>query len=224
MQFKKAKIISEYDTIAEMLRLARQKKKLKIKDVAKKLNIKTAYLEALEKGDFNNLPGGIYAKNFLREYAYFLNLDGDKFAKIFVEETKNFSKPDQSAMFARSKIKKIDLVMAPKILRNIFLLLAVGLCLVYLGYALDRVTKKPEMVIVYPPENLATSEHQIEISGITESEVNLTINNEPLIADKEGKFYQKINLKEGVNIIDIVAKKKYSRANIISRKILVNSQ
>jgi hypothetical protein len=38
---------------------------------------------------------------------------------------------------------------------------------------------------------------------------------------KDGKFFQKIALKRGVNIIVVKAKKKYSREQVVTRQILV---
>ena len=67
------KIITNADTIAEQLRQARLSKNVKLEDAANELGINRTYLEALEKGNFNKLPKGVYGKNFLREYALYLN-------------------------------------------------------------------------------------------------------------------------------------------------------
>ena len=70
--FKSNKIYLDSETVSEQLRSSRQAKKLKLSFIAKKLNINEKYLAALEKGEYKELPHGVYGKNFLREYALFL--------------------------------------------------------------------------------------------------------------------------------------------------------
>lgn len=40
------------------------------------LNIKREYLEALEKDEYDAIPGAVFVKGFLRNYGNFLELDG----------------------------------------------------------------------------------------------------------------------------------------------------
>lgn len=55
---------------------------LELDAVQKALRIRRRYLEALESDRFEQLPGEVYARGFLREYAEFLGLDGS----LYVEE------------------------------------------------------------------------------------------------------------------------------------------
>lgn len=63
-------------TIGETLRLERQRKGLKVKDAEAALHIRSTYLEALEEDDYELIPGDVYVKGFIRNYATFLGLDG----------------------------------------------------------------------------------------------------------------------------------------------------
>src|SRR3989304_6123412 len=44
--------------------------------VAAQLRIRATYLDAIEKGRFEDLPGATYAIGFVRSYAEYLGLDG----------------------------------------------------------------------------------------------------------------------------------------------------
>ena len=70
----------------ETLRKERERQKLTIQDIEQGTSIRSAYIEALEKGDYDKLPGEVYAKGFVKNYAAFLNLDGEKLAKEFAAE------------------------------------------------------------------------------------------------------------------------------------------
>ncbi len=58
--------------LGRRLRLAREHKKIELPEVATKLRIQKNYLAALEEGDWDKLPGPVYAFGFLRQYADFL--------------------------------------------------------------------------------------------------------------------------------------------------------
>lgn len=63
------------ETIGEILRNKRLEKGLTLEDVSKLVKIRKKYLEALESGNYNEIPGTVYAKSFLKIYADFLGLD-----------------------------------------------------------------------------------------------------------------------------------------------------
>ncbi|MBR7158369.1 MAG: helix-turn-helix domain-containing protein [Alphaproteobacteria bacterium] len=76
----------EYQTVGEILKNARLKNKLKIENVADKIRIRAQYLEAIENGDFRELPGPTYASGFVRTYASFLGLDSNAVYDRFRDE------------------------------------------------------------------------------------------------------------------------------------------
>ncbi|WP_428667660.1 helix-turn-helix domain-containing protein [Reyranella sp.] len=60
------------------MRDQREARALSIEDVAKRLRIRRPYLEAIEQGRFDQLPGAAYIPAFLRAYAAHLDLDPEK--------------------------------------------------------------------------------------------------------------------------------------------------
>ena len=62
------------DTLGIWLRRSREARKQDLEDVVKSLRIRRRYLQALEMGDYEALPGPIQARGFLRNYARFLGL------------------------------------------------------------------------------------------------------------------------------------------------------
>jgi len=55
---------------------------LGIADVARHLKLSTTQVEALETGDFQRLPGAVFVRGFLRNYARLLKLDADALLKL----------------------------------------------------------------------------------------------------------------------------------------------
>ncbi len=56
------------------LRRARESRQLTLEEAERRLRIRKRYLQALENGDYDSLPGPVQARGFLRNYARFLGL------------------------------------------------------------------------------------------------------------------------------------------------------
>ncbi len=68
------------------LRAARERIGWSLQDIATALRIRLQYLEALEAGHVNELPGNAYALGYLRSYAVALGLDPNEVARRFKAE------------------------------------------------------------------------------------------------------------------------------------------
>jgi hypothetical protein len=71
--------------IGRSLREARAHRGIELEAAQRALRIRRRYLEALEADRFDLLPGDVYARGFLREYAEFLGLDGSLYVREFDE-------------------------------------------------------------------------------------------------------------------------------------------
>jgi transcriptional regulator with XRE-family HTH domain len=77
--------------IGSSLREARTRRGFAMSDVERETHIRSRYLTALEEDRFDTLPGPAYAKGFLRTYAEFLGLEGQR----FVDEYNSRFAPDE---------------------------------------------------------------------------------------------------------------------------------
>ncbi|HEX4172718.1 MAG TPA: RodZ domain-containing protein [Acetobacteraceae bacterium] len=68
------------------LRAARERVGWALGDLAQAMNMRPSYLEALEAGRINELPGNAYVLAFLRAYATMLGLDPDEVVRRFKAE------------------------------------------------------------------------------------------------------------------------------------------
>ncbi len=67
-------------SIGETLRQERLRRNLKLEQISRELKISSRFLEAIEDEHFEKLPGGVFAKSFVRQYASYLGLDGEEYA------------------------------------------------------------------------------------------------------------------------------------------------
>lgn len=78
--------------IGDRLRQARLNKNISLDELQQKSKIQKRYLEAIEKGAFNLLPGEYYVRTFLRQYAEVVGEDGDQLVAIYEGEA-TFGEP-----------------------------------------------------------------------------------------------------------------------------------
>lgn len=66
--------------IGEVLRKTRRRRKIELSQVEAATRIRVRYLRAIEDEDWDVLPGDVYARGFIRTYASYLGLDGQRLA------------------------------------------------------------------------------------------------------------------------------------------------
>src|SRR5512147_2570787 len=64
--------------LPDRLVAARERKGVDLFRAERDTKIRARYLAALERGDYRELPGAVYTKRFLRNYALYLGLDPDE--------------------------------------------------------------------------------------------------------------------------------------------------
>ena len=74
------------ERVADTLIRARQQLGQDLRSIAEVLCIRYSYLDAIERGQYENLPGPTYAVGFMRSYADYLGLDGDQIVERFKHE------------------------------------------------------------------------------------------------------------------------------------------
>lgn len=69
--------------IGTILREARNRRKIDLEEVEAATRIRVRYLRAIENEEWDVLPGGVYTRGFIRTYASFLGLDGERLADVY---------------------------------------------------------------------------------------------------------------------------------------------
>ena len=65
-------------SLPERLYAARERKGVDLYRAERDTKIRARYLAALERGDYRELPGAVYTKGFLRNYALYLGLEPEE--------------------------------------------------------------------------------------------------------------------------------------------------
>lgn len=73
-------------TVGERLRAAREAQGLSVADIAVRTRVTQRFLEAIEEGDFSQLPSATYASGFARAYARAVGLDASEIGSAIRDE------------------------------------------------------------------------------------------------------------------------------------------
>ena len=73
------------------LRNARQARRLSIEQIARVTKISPSVLRAIDRNDFDSVPGGLFTRGFLRAYAREVGLDPEEIVQLYRTE---FEQPE----------------------------------------------------------------------------------------------------------------------------------
>jgi hypothetical protein len=71
--------------IGDILKQAREEKGLSLKGIQEVTKIRLRYLEAIDEGDFEAIPGEVYRKGFIVNYANVIGLDGQQILQKYYD-------------------------------------------------------------------------------------------------------------------------------------------
>ncbi len=147
--------------LGELLTTAREEREWTIADAANDTRIRPQYLEALEMGNYTDLPDEVCTVGFIRNYARALGLDPQETLEVYRTEA-----PERAAM---RQIQSIEVPLSPEtpvsfnlvIIVIIFLLVAVALAVAYRRYDFSLValipTPRPTATYTLTPRPTLTS-------------------------------------------------------------------
>lgn len=173
-------------TVGELLRQARLKKKLTFTQVNKLTKIPANTLRALEKNQFNKLPSSTYIKGFIKNYAKLLNLNPQKTIAIF---KRDYDKHQQKKILPKGLTKPLNSPWQPSssLRKIISISLVILLLLTYLGVSFYKLSKPPNLTII-KPENGQTLTSPVLIKGKTDHDAALIFNGKTINLETDGSF------------------------------------
>jgi transcriptional regulator with XRE-family HTH domain len=83
MDAAQPQVKASYSEIGTLMRQARESARLSLDQASRLLHIRVRYLEAMEQGDLEELPGLPYIRGYIQTYAAFLGLDKTEIMRRF---------------------------------------------------------------------------------------------------------------------------------------------
>ncbi len=200
--------------LPERLLAARERKGVDLYRAERDTKIRVRYLAALERGDYRELPGAVYTKGFLRNYALYLGLDPDDVLLQWRRERGDPREPQAIITVPRPiATPRKGLTFSPSLVVFALLTVAVLAFAAYLGVQLLRFAKPPTIAVSDPAaavidvDESATS-YVLRGTSAPGATINIaTPGRDPysVSADADGKWTASVELRRGRNQFEVSA-------------------
>ncbi len=202
--------------IGSIFKDARGKKRYSREKVSDITKIRVSFIEAIERGDWATLPSQSTVIGFVRSIAKALDINEATAVATFKRDyipVKIQVNPKQP--------HKRNVAWSPKLT----LFAGVGvffvLILIYLGFQYKRFTSAPTLQVDVPKENQLVTTNPLTVSGVTDSDATVKVNNQPALVGDDGVFSTKIDVTKEVREVKVEAVSRSGKVSIISRTIRV---
>lgn len=201
--------IESNKTLGEKLKAIRVRKELSLDDAEIGTKVRANYLEAIEKSDWPALPSEVYVRGFVLAYAKYLEYDTDQACLSYERECKLQPKIRQSTQISyKNSVKDYKMIITPKLVGYSFISLFV---LALFGYIILQVASfagSPNLKITSPGNGSIYVDDSLDLKGITDTDIMLTINDEQVPITNDGTFSTNLKLHRGINVIKVKATNK----------------
>ena len=216
----RGKVLSAVDAemapaLPDRLAAARERKGVDLFRAERDTKIRSRYLAALERGDYRELPGAVYTKGFLRNYAVYLGLDPEDVLRQWRRE-RGDQVPTEPVVVAPRTI--VDpprpLAFSPSIVVAALMTFGVILFGVYLAVQLLRFAKPPTLAVTNPASaviEVDDSATSFRLQGTATAGATVSVgvpgSAQPyrVTALSDGSWSIQVDLRRGTNQFDIDA-------------------
>src|SRR2546427_10081608 len=213
--------------LGEQLRAQRERKGITLEQAAGDTRIRERFRRALGHGDYGSLPGPVYTRGFLRNYAEYLDLETDELVMLSHHESGRPAEPMQTRTFKPYRpIARRSLVFRPVVFLPVIILAGVGLFGGYIYYQLSTFATLPRLEITDPASDRLAARADVALRGVTVPDGRITVNVFPgpdVFGDirpaSDGSFSTTVGLKPGSNHVVIEVLDAAGKTNRVSRTI-----
>lgn len=210
-------------TLGEQLKNLRKEGRITLPEISRETKIPVKYLEMIEEGKYGSLPPDVYVKGFLKSWAEFFGIEPAKLVNLYQREKdikKNLNGDKKEAPRKKTEVPRF--VVTPRMVAVSIIVFAVLGGFFYLYKEIGRFAAAPRLVITEPSAGRPVDGNSVTISGFTDEDAKLTINDQPVVVNDKGEFRENILLREGINSIRISTVNRFNKS--ISETLNIESE
>lgn len=206
-------------TIGEILKTARASKKMSFQKLEEKTKIKSDFIKALENEEWNNLPAFPTVLGFVKSLAAQLGVDVKGAVAVL---RRDYPRKSEAVSPKPDTINKF--VWSPKLTFFVGIGIVLASVFGYLIFQYAGFVSPPTLNVETPKEGETVDGKYVVVSGTTDLDAKIIVNNQPVIVDENGKFLIGLEIVPETKEIEIKASSRSGKETIIKRNITVKSK
>jgi cytoskeletal protein RodZ len=201
-------------TIGIFIKEARSKKRFSQEKIAKETKIKKEFIAFIEKENWGDLPEYPIVIGFVKKISKYLKLD-ERQAVAFLRRDYPprvlpvNPKPDVAKKF----------IWSPRLTFIVGIAVIAIAVLGYLGFQYSRFISPPKLIVDEPQEEQVVKQRNLVVSGKTDQDATMKINNQPILIEEDGSFQAEIEIFEGTEEIVVKVVSRSGKETVVRRRI-----
>lgn len=205
--------------IGQILKSARIRKKYSLKKVEDLTKIKSNFIDAIENERWEVLPPFPTVLGFVKSVSTTLNIN----EKTAVAVLKRDYPPKLEPVSPKPDIL-LKFVWSPKLTFAVGTIIVLAAILGYLVFQYFRFISSPKLVVDKPKEGQMVIEDFVTVSGNTDTDAKITVNNQPVITDQDGKFSATLEVNAETKEVVIKSISRSGKETMVKRRITVEKR
>ena len=203
-------------SIGQVIKETRIRKKISLSHLSSVTKIKEEFLASVEQGQWNLLPEYPVVVGFVKNISVALSLNPKSSVALLrrdypPKELKINPKPDVAKEF----------IWSPKLTFLVGIVIVVLGVFGYLIFQYINFISPPELNVDVPTMGQTVNTKNLTVSGKTDPEATVVVNNQPILLDENGHFSTEIEVFDGTKEVTVIAKSRSGKETAITRKIEV---
>jgi cytoskeletal protein RodZ len=167
-----------------------------LEEIAKITRLSLKYLSAIEAGDLDSLPPEPYNYLMIKDYAQFLGLKGEDLVRLY--------RRDYQRLPSKLAPARVKHQVTPNLLFNLLSLASLMVFIIYLLWQYYDYQRAPPLEVVWPSIELV-GDSDIIVTGITDTEATVKVNDQLVIVSSEGHFEYRLKPIKPSTSISVVS-------------------
>ena len=202
-------------TVGIYLRDSRRSQKKSLADLEKVTRIKKDFIRSVEKESWSKLPDYPVVSGFVKSIAGALSLNQ---ARVVAMLRRDY--PPQSVSINPKADVLGKFVWSPKLTFFAGIIIVTVTIVGYLGFQYYNFVQPPALEIYLPANDDEVFESTLVVSGKTNPESVVRVNNQPVIVKEDGVFVTTIEVFQKTQEVLIKSVSRSGKETVISRKIV----
>ncbi len=210
-------------TVGQILKETRENKLYTLDEVEKHTKIRKELLRALEDNNYAKLPPLTFIQGFVKNYGKFLGLDGDKLLAVLRRDFEASKHPPViMESFSKPLTKKRIFITPSRLIGTVIAIIVISF-FAYLWFEYRSFVGAPALEVMSPTQGQTVEVTSISVEGSTDPDSKVTVNDQEVGLNPEGKFKEEVKLSSSVNNISVVATSKFGQTTKVERTVYIKS-